>query len=122
MRTYVLNVMMDYYQHDGATTFRFQLAGELAGPGVTDLEHAWQTATSIMHDKQLVLDVSDVTGADATGMQLLKRMLKSGASLVSAQPPASPELLSTLGAPVAFTPRLQHSTSLWAWLRGIFTR
>jgi hypothetical protein len=39
--------------------------GELAGPWVTDLEHAWQTATSIMRNKQLILDVSDLTGADA---------------------------------------------------------
>jgi ABC-type transporter Mla MlaB component len=113
---------MDYYQHDGATTFRFQLAGDLAGPGVMDLEHAWQTATSIMHDKQLVLDVSDVTGADATGMQLLKRMLSSGARLVSAEPPASPDLLRSLGAPVAFKPRPQPARNLRGWIRGIFVR
>jgi ABC-type transporter Mla MlaB component len=113
---------MDYYQHDGATTFRFQLAGELAGPGVTDLEHAWQTATSIMQEKQLVLDVSDVTGADATGLQLLKRMLGSGARLVSAEPPASPDLLRSLGAPVAFKPRLRPSRNLRDWIRGILVR
>lgn len=113
---------MDYYQHDGATTFRFQLAGDLAGPGVTDLEHAWQTARSIMDGKQLVLDVSDVTGADATGMQLLKRMLGSGARLISAEPPASPDLLRSLGAPVAFKPRLQPARNLRGWIRGIFVR
>jgi len=114
--------IMDYYQHDGATTFRFQLAGDLAGPGVMDLEHAWQTATSIMDGKQLVLDVSNVTGADAMGMQLLKRMLGSGARLVSAEPPASPDLLRSLGAPVAFKPRLQPARNLRGWIRGIFGR
>lgn len=113
---------MDYYQHDGATTFRFQLAGELTGPWVTDLEHAWQTATSIMRDKQLVLDVSDLTGADATGVQLLHRMLRAGARLVSAEPPASPSLLRLLGVPVAFTPREHPSRSLRSWIRGIFIR
>jgi ABC-type transporter Mla MlaB component len=111
---------MDYYQHDGANTFRFQLAGELAGPGVTDLEHAWQTATSIMRDKQLLLDVSDVTGADATGMRLLQRMLGSGARLVSAEPPASPELLRSLGAPIDFKRRPQPARSLWRRLLVIF--
>jgi ABC-type transporter Mla MlaB component len=111
---------MDYYQHDGATTFRFQLTGELSGPGVTDLEHAWQTASSIMHDKQLVLDVSDVTGADATGMQLLQRMLGAGGRLVSAKPPASPELLRSLGAPVTYKPLPKTSRSLWHWALGIF--
>ena len=113
---------MDYYQHDGATTFRFQLAGELAGPWVTDLEHAWQTATSIMRNKQLVLDVSDLTGADAPGVRLLQRMLGSGARLVSDEPPASPDLLHSLGVPVAFTPRRQPSRGGWDWIRRILGR
>jgi ABC-type transporter Mla MlaB component len=121
-RTPAPNLIMDYYQHDGATTFRFQLAGELTGPGVTDLEHAWQTATSIMRDKQLVLDVSDLTGADAPGIQLLKRMLGSGARLVATEPPASPSLLQSLGAPVVFKPRPRPSRSLRGWIRGMFGR
>lgn len=111
---------MDYYQHDGVTTFRFQLAGELSGPWVTDLEHAWQTATSIMRGKQLVLDVSDLTAADPPGVQLLRRMLGSGAKLISAEPPASPDLIRALGAPVAFTPRLRPERDLWGRLRRIF--
>lgn len=113
---------MDYYQHDGATSFRFQLAGDLAGPCVTDLEHAWHTASSIMTGKQLVVDVSDLTSADVPGVQLLQSMLKSGAQLVSAQPPASPDLLRTLGAPISFRPRLQAPKSLWAWIRAAFAR
>lgn len=113
---------MDYYQHDGATTFRFQLAGELAGPWVTDLEHAWKTASSIMGGKQLVLDLSDLTGADAPGVQLLKRMLGSGARLISAEPPASPDLLESLGAPVAFTPRPRPAPRLWSWAERLLSR
>ena len=110
---------MDYYQHDGVTTFRFQLAGELTGPWVTDLEHAWLTATSIMRNKQLVLDLSDLTGADAPGVQLLQRMLLSGARLVSDEPPAAPELLDSLGAPIVFKRRAEPARSPWRWLRGI---
>jgi ABC-type transporter Mla MlaB component len=106
---------MDYYQHDEATTFRFQLAGELAGPWVTDLEHAWQTASSITLHKQLVLDLSDLTGADVPGVQLLQRMLGSGAKRVSAEPPASPGLLNSLGVPISFKPHPQNSRSLWGW-------
>lgn len=113
---------MDYYQHDGATSFRFQLAGELAGPWVTDLDHAWKTASSIMRDKQLILDLSDLTGADSKGVQLLQRMLHSGASLTSAEPPASPELLRSLGAPVCFTPRRVPAWSLGVWIQRILGR
>jgi ABC-type transporter Mla MlaB component len=113
---------MDYYQHDGATTFRFQLAGDLTGPWVTDLEHAWQTASSIMRGKQLVLDVSDLTGADSLGLQLLRRMLGAGARLVSAEPPASPDLLRSLGAPVDFKPRPQPVHTMWSWAQRILGR
>jgi ABC-type transporter Mla MlaB component len=113
---------MDYYQHDGATTFRFQLAGELAGPWVTDLEHAWQTASSIMRGKQLVLDVSDLTGADSLGLQLLRRMLGAGARLVSAEPPASPDLIRSLGAPIAFKPRPRPARNAWGWAHRILGR
>ncbi len=112
--------MMAYYQDDGATTFRFQIAGELTGPEVTDLEHAWQTATSILAGKQLLLDLSDVTGADPIGVQLLQRMLGSGAQLISADPPAAPVLLRSLGAPVTFRPRTRTSKSLRTWLREFF--
>jgi len=113
---------MDYYQHDGATTFRFQLAGELAGPGVTDLEHAWKTASSIMDGKQLIVDVSKVTGADPIGLQLLRRMLGAGARLVSAEPPGTAEWLRSLGAPVAYTPRPQPEHSFWSKLRHALSR
>ena len=113
---------MDYYQHDGTTTFRFQLVGELAGPWVTDLEHAWQTANSIMRDKQLVLDVSDLTGADAPGVRLLQSMLKAGARLVSAEPPTWPALLQSLGSPIDFKPRPRPSRNPWGWIREILGR
>lgn len=75
-----------------------------------------------MRDKQLILDLSDLTGADSKGVQLLQRMLRSGASLISAEPPASPELLSSLGAPVCFTPRRTAAWSLGSWIRQIFGR
>ncbi len=45
--------MMDMYQHDGATMFRFVLRGELAGEAVEDLEQAWRTAQSVAREKQL---------------------------------------------------------------------
>ena len=118
-RTSAPHSMMDYYQHDFGTTFRFQLAGELAGADVSELEHAWQTATSIMHDKQLILDVSGLTGVDGPGVQLIQRMFGSGALVVSSEQPVSRGLLRSLGVPVGVSVHPRRSRNLRSWVLGI---
>lgn len=92
---------MDMHQHDGATMFQFVLRGELTGNRVQDLEHAWNTAKSILAGKELVVDVSGMTDADPSGVDLLSRMRESGARLTAAQPPESAEFIRSLGIPVA---------------------
>jgi ABC-type transporter Mla MlaB component len=80
---------MDMYQHDSATMFQFVLRGELIGDPVQDLEHAWKTAKSILAGKELVVDISGITNADPSGVDLLSRMRESGARLTAALTPAS---------------------------------
>ena len=92
---------MDMYQHDRATMFQFVLRGELAGNQVQDLEHAWNTAQSILAGRELVVDISGITNASPPGVDLLSRLRKSGARLTAALPPESEEFLRSLGIPVA---------------------
>jgi len=92
---------MEMYQHDSATMFRFVLRGDLVGAQVQDLEHAWTTAKSTLHSKELVVDVSGVTHADQSGMDLLSRLRDSGACLTAVLPPKSPGLLRSLGLSAA---------------------
>ncbi len=80
---------MDIYQHDGATTFRFVVRGELSGKAVGELEQAWTTATSILRQRALVVDVSGVTNTDASGLCLLSRLQESGCRLITTGPPKS---------------------------------
>jgi hypothetical protein len=120
-RTSAPHSMMDYYQHDFGTTFRFQLAGELTGADVMELEHAWHTATSIMRDKQLILDVSGLTGVDEPGVQLIQRMFGSGALVVSSEQPASRGLLLALGVPVSVSVHPRRSRSLRSLVLGILS-
>jgi hypothetical protein len=75
-----------------------------------------------MTGKQLVLDLSKLTGADSRGVQLLKKMLAAGARLVATQPPASPETLAALGAPVDYTTPGRTPRNLWSRVTRIFTR
>jgi len=92
---------MELYQHDNAAMFRFVLRGGLTGAYVTELEHAWTTAQSILNGRDLAVDVSAMTNADESGVDLLFRMRDSGAHLMAPLPPASEELLRSLGVPVA---------------------
>jgi ABC-type transporter Mla MlaB component len=92
---------MEMFQHDSAKRFQFVLRGELAGNRVQDLEQAWTTAKSILNGKELVVDVSGITDADESGMDLLSRMRESGARLTVALPPKSEEFLRSLGLPAA---------------------
>ena len=92
-------VPLDMYQHDSAGMFQFILRGELSADQVPDLEHAWTTAQSIVKTKELVLDVSGVTKADRSGMELLTRMRDSGVHLTATSPAESASLVRGLSIP-----------------------
>jgi len=108
---------MEMYQHDSATMFQFVLRGGLIGDRVQDLEHAWNTAKSILAGKELVVDISGITSANRPGFELLSRMRESGARLTAALPPESEEFLRSLGVRVAAPRGRRGSTWPWRLLR-----
>jgi len=93
------------YLNDSVKTCEFVLQGELTGDAVQSLGHAWITATSILNGKEVLVDVSALTAADAEGIELLYRLIGSGARLRAALPPHSPKFLRSLGVLVAAPPR-----------------
>ncbi len=111
---------MDMYQHDSAAMFQFVLRGELVGDHVQDLEHAWNTAKSILAGKELVVEISGITIADRLGVDLLSRMQESGARLIAALAPGSTEFIRSMGLPLA-TPGRCHSTRAVRLLRRFRT-
>ena len=95
---------MKMYLHDSATMFRFALRGELVADRVRELEYAWITSKSVLGTKEVVVDVSGVTNADATGIELLSRMRESGARLTAIAAPESPKIVRLLRIPAAPRP------------------
>jgi hypothetical protein len=108
---------MEMYQHDSATMFQFVLRGGLIGDQVQDLEHAWNTAQSILAGKELVVDISGITSANRPGLELLSRMRESGARLTAVLPPESGEFLRSLGVRVAAPRARRGGSSKWRLLR-----
>lgn len=113
---------MEMYQHDGATSFRFVLKGDLCGLAVEQLEWAWHTAKSILRSKDLIVDVSEITKADPPGVELLSRMQKAGAHLTADLPPASAELNCEMDIPVLPPRRFRGISMSVIWRRWLTWR
>ncbi|HZT32612.1 MAG TPA: hypothetical protein VFA33_22170 [Bryobacteraceae bacterium] len=69
--------------HDTPQAFRLQLEGKLAGPWVAELESCWQTGSSTVLERDLVVDLKGVTFVDAAGRCLLVRMHQAGAQFTT---------------------------------------
>ncbi len=65
------NQALDFYMHDGPTAFRFELAGDLNYEGARRLHQAWRTASSVIGDRRLIIDMTFITSADEQGRALL---------------------------------------------------
>ena len=87
---------MDIYLHDRSAAFQFVLKGQLIGDWVQRLEYAWDTARSVLGGKEVVVDLSGISDADALGMDLLSRMRASGARLTASLPLESEAFLTRL--------------------------
>jgi hypothetical protein len=102
--------------HDGPKTFRFELAGALAGVEVGRLDQAWRTASSTFDGKVLAVDVTFLTSADERGRDLLLRWWRGGARLIASSDQSKKMVEEITGLPYApaavgptFEPRFTQS-------------
>jgi hypothetical protein len=90
---------LNFYMHDGPKTFRFELAGNLAGAEVRKLDQAWRTAASTIGDKILAVDLTFLTSADEKGRDLVARWWRAGAHFVANSPVSRNLVESITGMP-----------------------
>jgi ABC-type transporter Mla MlaB component len=109
---------MELYQHDNAGMFRFVLRGELDAGSLCELEHAWETASSVTKHKPLVVDVTGLTTADSAGVELLTRMRRSGARFTAAVRTGREELFGSLEVS-AVSPEQPVGARLTPWRRKL---
>jgi len=86
--------------HDGPAAFSFELAGALSAEHAAELEQAWRTASSMIGERILIVDLSFVTRVDQTGRELLRHWHENGAQLVANSPGARLLAESIIGAPL----------------------
>ena len=75
-----------YYMHDGSAAFSFELAGRLSDEGARELQQTWQTASSMIGDRSLIVDLSYISGIDGAGQKLLRGWHEQGAQFVVSFP------------------------------------
>src|SRR5271165_1671444 len=81
--TIMANQALQYYMHDGPAAFRFVLAGDLNGEGARRLDQDWRTASSVIGDRRLIVDMTSVTGVDEQGRALLAQWHVEGAEFIA---------------------------------------
>jgi hypothetical protein len=67
--------------HEDGAVCRLELAGRLGGPWVAETEHAWRSSSC--PDKQIEVDMRQVTAVDGAGRELLSAMHQAGARLLA---------------------------------------
>jgi len=109
---------LQYYMHDGPTAFRLELAGNLNHEGTLRLDQDWQTASSTIGDRRLIVDLTLVTGADEQGRELLTRWSREGAQLVATSKASRALTESILGGPLSEPPEAVTTDRTWFRFRA----
>jgi hypothetical protein len=74
---------LEYFMHYGPSAVRFELAGDLNDEGACQLDQDWRTASAVIGDRALIVDLTFLTGAEAMGRTLLARWYAAGAQLIA---------------------------------------
>jgi hypothetical protein len=105
---------LNYYMHDGATSFRFEIDGSLSGSAAMELEQSWRTASSMIGNRTLIIAVGRISRIDPCGRALLLAWHQGGAQFVTKSPLATTLVGSILGQPVLSVMRV---TKYDGWVR-----
>ena len=73
--------MLRIVVHQDGSRCRLELAGRLCGPWVGETERAWHSASC--SGKEIEVDMTQVTGIDDAGRELLAAMHRAGARLTA---------------------------------------
>ena len=79
--------MLRITTHEGEERIEMKLEGRIAGPWVAELSRAWMETAPQLAERQVSLDLRDVTYADSLGKQALRQIhAQSGAKLIVSTP------------------------------------
>ncbi len=75
--------MCEVTLHDTPEAFRIQLSGELTQASVPEVALCWQTGSSTLGERRLVVDLTGLASMDDAGRDLLESMSRAGAEFIA---------------------------------------
>lgn len=78
--------MCEFRLHDTPEAFRIQLSGELVETSVPEVALCWQTGSSTLGGRRLVVDLTGLASVDSAGRDLLGSMNRAGAEFIATSP------------------------------------
>ena len=107
------NQTFQYFMHYGPSAFRLELAGDLNGEGARRLEQDLRTASSVIADRALIVDMTFVTSVEQEGRALLAHCYAGGAQFV-AKSKVSRELVGAIvGKPLSDSASAGNAGATW---------
>lgn len=74
--------------HDRADEFRIELIGKFSGDVVDEIASSWKAALADTLPRKCTVDISRLSGYDATGRKLLREMYQHGTQFAAGNPVA----------------------------------
>lgn len=107
---------MAIYIHDEAARLRLRVTGDLDDSAARELASSWQTASSVLQDRKIVLDLRSLTSSGARGRQLLESLHHLGVDFLAQTPFQSALVAEVTGQPSGSR---ESSDAASGWLKAL---
>ena len=74
---------MAIYIHDEAARLRLRVTGDLDDKAATELASCWKTASSVVRERTIVIDLTSLTAVQERGHELLEALHHEGAEFLA---------------------------------------
>ena len=107
---------MAIYIHDEAARLRLCVTGDLDDDSAKELASCWSTASSVVGDRRIVLDLTALDAAHDSGRQLLEALHREGVEFLAQSESQQSLVAEITGAKVQ---QSSSDRSVSRWLKGL---
>ena len=90
--------MVSIQVHDQADELRIEIKGEFSGACVRDVSATWRASLPEAMHRRFTVDISEVSGCDTEGRNLLREMCRHGTQIAAGNPVALGLLNEIIGS------------------------
>ncbi len=107
---------MAIYIHDEAAQLRLSVTGDLDEQAAKELASCWTTASSVVGERKIVMDLTGLSSVNQTGHQLLEALHQARVQFVGKSSFQEQLIAAITGAS---TTKKRADGSVGRWLKGV---